>query len=130
MVRKPGADMDVYPVGAIVGLLLTVLGALLGTFTTLMEKRRPGLELKGGKAGGAKKPTVPPRISRSGVVVLSVFAAVVVLYGLFTLIWYWQEFRQRIDDALFLVWLLLIMVAGMFSQVLVSNYRNGHHLFS
>jgi len=92
--------MGVYYVVWIVGILLTVLGAMLGTFTTLMEKRRPGLELKGGKAGGAKKPTVPPRISRSGVVVLSVFAAVVVLYGLFTLIWYWQEFRQRIDDAL------------------------------
>jgi hypothetical protein len=115
---------------SIVGILLAVLGAMLSTFTTLLEKRRPALELKGGNAGGAKKPTAPPRISRSGVAVLSIFAAIVVIYGLFTLIWYWQEIRQQIDDALFLVWLLLIMVAGMFSQVLVSNYRNGHPLLS
>src|SRR5262249_12845170 len=106
--------MDVDHVGTIVGILLTVLGALLGTFATLMEKRRPGSVLQETQAGGANTPTAPPRTSRSGIVVLSIFAAVVVVYGLFTLVWYWQEFRQRIDDTLFLVWLLLIMVAGMF----------------
>lgn len=64
-----------------------------------------------------------------GPVVLLIFVGVVAVFGLVTLVYYWQEIIANRDNISFAAWLFLTMVAGMFVQVVAENYRSHKPLF-
>ena len=64
-----------------------------------------------------------------GSVVLLVFAGISVLFGAFTVYRYREQLEAAQDIALFVSWLFLTMVGGMFVQVITTNYRDGKPLF-
>lgn len=61
--------------------------------------------------------------------ILFIFLGIVLLLGVITSIHYWNSLCDNQDSLLFNIWLFLIMVFGMFVQVLSSNYRSGKPLF-
>ena len=65
----------------------------------------------------------------TGTPYLLAFAAVVVVFGILSGFYYREFFRSHFVDAMFVIWLGIAMIAGMFAQVLASNYRAGHGLF-
>lgn len=97
---------------ALVGVLLTLLGAGLLFVAGGVSSSRKGRTVLG------KKPD-----DKSGYHVLLVFTGVVVVYGILILIRYREVLLQRQDELLFAFGLFLVMVGGMFAQVIVSNYR-------
>lgn len=74
------------------------------------------------------KPSINNLQRKSGRTVLLVFLFIVLLLGVFTLIRYWNNIINDIEALLYFMWLFLTMIAGMFVQVVTSNYRNGNEL--
>jgi|GEM_PF-5318559 len=65
----------------------------------------------------------------SGRWVLYIFALTLIAFGVFALIYYWDIIHKNTDTWLFAAGLFLVMAAGMFVQVLATNYRAGRGLF-
>lgn len=65
----------------------------------------------------------------SGINYLRAFALLVLIFAGITVAFYWGQLRSRREDVLFAGWLLLVMVAGMFAQVMAENYRSRKRLF-
>lgn len=134
--------MDYAPIVAIV---LGVLGSVLSVIGKLTSPRgpydreivsRPELPTKSYKPTpeGARESTTrprekPERVSPSGRRVLLYFSAVVGLFAVLTVAKYWRLLIANEDTVYFAIGLFLTMVAGMFVQVLSSNYREGRPLF-
>jgi hypothetical protein len=72
----------------------------------------------------SSKPRVP-----AGIAVLLTFAVIVIIFGAFSLFYYWPLISNNDQTLVFALWLFLVMVAGMFVQVLAANYRVGRPLF-
>jgi hypothetical protein len=131
--------------------LLTVTGSLVSILPKLIQRWRLGksgfkLEYNRGQRQRreieiereivGRGVTLQPRPSRppkdepsSAAPVLFVFAAIVVLFSAVALWRYWPQI-QALGDYLFLGGgLLLMMIAGMFVQVLTSNYAENKSLF-
>lgn len=66
----------------------------------------------------------------SGIKVLLIFGIITVVYAICAAIQYWNEIVQNKDLLNFSAGLFLVMVAGMFVQVIAANYKAGHPLFS
>ena len=107
---------------AVVSLLIPVVGIGLTFLAIYLSRAEVKNKTLNSEGGPAPKPT-------SGYIVLGVFTAVVILFGLFTLYQYWDNFSQHKDLITYGAWLFLIMIAGMFVQVIVSNYRADKPLF-
>ncbi len=52
-----------------------------------------------------------------------------VLYGIYLLVAYWNEIESNRDLWTFAVGLVLVMVAGMFVQVMIANRKAGKEFF-
>jgi hypothetical protein len=65
----------------------------------------------------------------TGQKVLVGFSIVVLIFGILTIIIFWRSITSDIRETFFFIWLFLLMAAGMFIQVITSNYRNGKALF-
>lgn len=94
----------------IAAFILTCLGVALS-----LLGRKPSVEL----GTAPRKPGTP---------YLLIYAAVVLLFGVFS-VFYYRLLVARIDDVLFGGWLLLAMIGGMFAQVIAANYRARRRLF-
>lgn len=103
----------------------TAIGTLDLTDEQRAELRRQLEEdlLRNPPPKGSSRPVAP------GTVVLLIFATIVVVFGLITLTRYWAVIKEAEDKAYLFGWLVLLMIAGMFVQVLEGNYRNGKQLF-
>jgi hypothetical protein len=104
---------------ALTALLLTIASPAL----TVVAKNLRKAQVR--KTLGRRRPP-----NTSGRNVLIVFTAAVVAFGAFTLLRYWGEVARNQDLLIYGVWLFLFMVAGMFVQVLITNYRDGHPLLA
>jgi hypothetical protein len=72
----------------------------------------------------------PDSARRPAVGILLVFVALTTLFGLITVVRYRDTILKNTDQLIFVAWLALVMIAGMFVQVLASNYRSGNPLLS
>jgi hypothetical protein len=92
---------------SIVAGLLTIIAPLIQFITRSSQRLPPGTK------------------------VLLVFATIVGLFGLIVLRTYWPQIMDpnNRDNVLFAVGLVLAMIAGMFVQVIASNYKAGKPLF-
>lgn len=64
-----------------------------------------------------------------GSTMLASYAVVLVIFGTIATIHYWDLIKQREDLAFTMGGLLLSMIAGMFVQVITSNYKASSPLF-
>jgi hypothetical protein len=80
-------------------------------------------EVRAWKAPNPKEP------ARSGPKVLSIFAALVAVYGVTATVWKWPWIAAHADEFLFVGGLCLLMVAGMFVQIVSRNFHQGRALF-
>jgi hypothetical protein len=73
----------------------------------------------------------PPRRARlpAGITVLLSFALIIIIFGGFSLYYYWSLIAANGETLIFALWLFFAMVAGMFVQVLAANFRAGRPLF-
>ena len=62
--------------------------------------------------------------------ILIPFLCFVILFGLLTLVQYWDSIRKNKDGAYFATWLFSFMIAGMFAQVLATNHKSGKALLA
>lgn len=110
----------------LISLLLTIIGSLLAVVTKLIGRARRENE----KAEDDLQLAGPETLSTSSHAykVLITFAAIVVIFGTITLVQYWDIVRQHQASLYFAFWLFLTMIAGMFVQVIASNYRLGKDL--
>jgi hypothetical protein len=113
--------MDFLPFSS---LLLSVIGASLGILTKSLGDS-PSLEVLQELALRIVKKWRP----QPGQVVLMLFAALVLIFGAITAWRYWPTIKSNPDQLFYVTWLFITMVAGMFVQVLSSNYRGGRPLF-
>lgn len=65
----------------------------------------------------------------SGKRILFGFLILVLVLGVLTFVLYWKIIISNVEALLYFSWLFLTMIAGMFVQVISSNYRNGNELF-
>ncbi|HYE96733.1 MAG TPA: hypothetical protein VD962_11025 [Rubricoccaceae bacterium] len=93
--------------------------AVLGSLVALLSR-----SLKGGSPAGFT--TFSDGASGKGI--LGGFALLVLAYGAFVVVSYWDEIVRNSADATYLAGLALSMVAGMFVQVMTSNYKAGKPL--
>ncbi|MGE5363316.1 MAG: hypothetical protein ACM3SM_04235 [Bacteroidota bacterium] len=134
--------MEIIP---IVSLLLGLAGALLAVIVKYLSGRKPKSNSKipaavyyrkssGRIHTGDYESTAGRVVSssevRAGQRVLQIFMSAVVLFGIVTLIVYRRQVFASIDVLLFSFWLFIVMVAGMFVQVISENYRQGSPLFT
>lgn len=105
---------------ALAALLITVASPVLTVVSKNLHKSQVTKKTLGRKRAS----------NNSGRNVLIVFTAAVVAFGAFTLFRYWEEVVRNQHQLIFGVWLFLFMVAGMFVQVLVTNYRAGNPLLA
>jgi hypothetical protein len=61
---------------------------------------------------------------------LIAFALIVIVFGLFTAVFFRQALFAHPDEIIFAVWLVLAMIGGMLAQVVAANYRAHNELFS
>lgn len=124
-------DVTLYIVGA-----TTVIGSLLKIVTPLFVKTRPASRIQPqyielGEGDAPPPDSGGPGESPEGAkTILWLFAALVALFGIISLIRYWDALRRNQDSLYFAAWLFVFMVAGMFVQVLATNYRAGRPLFA
>lgn len=106
--------------------ILALLITLLGSGLALLKLPEGSLRLKaptaGFRSGGFGDVT-------RGMRILTGFTVIVFAFGLLTLKRFWPEIERNEKNLYFAAWLFLTMVAGMFVQVLASNYREGNPLF-
>jgi hypothetical protein len=65
----------------------------------------------------------------AGIWVLLIFGMILVIFGAFSLYYYWPLISANSETLMFAFWLFLAMIAGMIVQVLAANYRAGRGLF-
>jgi hypothetical protein len=134
--------------GGWIPLLLSVAGSFLGVVGTALWKRNASqmaqhpyseeaLRSLEGRVNDSRAQLNPEQQfrllqdflkARAAIKVLLAFAVVVVSFGAITIVRYWSYLAAHGDDAFFASWLFITMVAGMFVQVLSSNYREGRDL--
>jgi len=73
--------------------------------------------------------TAPPALAHRGSTMLVCYAVVLLIFGAIAAIHYWDAIMLREDLAFTMGGLLLTMVAGMFVQVITSNYKASSPLF-
>jgi hypothetical protein len=123
-------------------VVLILIGLTLGPIARLLERReaqrleeewrRQWAESRKGMGAtftGGGVPGLPPQPEPKGSRVLICFAAIVIVFGLITLVRFWPTIRVKESDLFFWVWLFLTMAFGMFVQVIATNYRSGQRLF-
>jgi hypothetical protein len=101
------------------------------------QKRESSTTLKVTRTAPAPYARTTPRIEAAntysttnhGSIMLVCYAVVLVLFGAFAVIHYWDSIKLREDLAFSIGGLFLMMVAGMFVQVITSNYRVSAPLF-
>lgn len=64
-----------------------------------------------------------------GLRLLFIFLAVVLLYLVFAIVWYWDAIRAHFDLIYFGAGLFLAMIFGMFVRVMASNHQEGRPFF-
>lgn len=117
---------------SVISIALSLIGASLGAVSKLLAMKRtldvsyPSRAKRRARGKGGAKVSKPMSTSRK---VLVYFAVVVGIFAILTLRRYWLALRENEDIIYFAVWLFIAMVAGMFVQVLSSNYRSGKPLF-
>ena len=120
------------PYLAYTALALTIIGAFLSIISRKVGQRGRVVATAGGDdAGGARwsrggGPGEPPP---SGNPVLIVFCAIAALFLGFLTYRFWDEIVKLEVSIYFAFGLFLMMVAGMFVNVIKSNYGNGKPLF-
>lgn len=134
---------------SIVSLILVLIGSLLSIVTLRVHmfiggarrgaidigsvdlKDEQETELKRRLEAESRLPPVTDSSSNTapGTIVLLSFAALVVIFGLVTLVRYWAELKAAQGSAFLAVWLFVAMVAGMFLRVIVMNYQINRRLF-
>ena len=123
-------------------IALTVVGSVLGAISTSISTRlrkQRGLVGNSGFEGWRTANTaqqgfeIQPTSRRvrwpAGIVVLLMFALVIIIFGRFSLYYYWPLISANAETLMFAVWLFLTMVGGMFVQVVTANSRGGRPLF-
>lgn len=135
--------MEIIPV---VSLLLALAGALLAVMVKYLSGksldsnsvmtsaahplpahyRRSSWNMRADNHGNSSGSAVEVR---AGQRVLLIFMSAVVLFGMITLVIYRRRVFANIDGVMSSFWLFIIMVAGMFVQVISENYRQGSPLF-
>jgi hypothetical protein len=109
---------------SLISLLLIPAGIVVSWLAAHAAKRE--------KQRLAKKTLSPgeePPQPKSGLLVLGGFAAIVVLFGIFTAATNWSTVKSNKDLIIFGLWLLVFMIFGMFAQVIVSNSKAGRAPF-
>lgn len=104
---------------AVISILLTILGASLTFFSKMLSDQQ------------TRNKTLAPdevRTDKSGLRVLVVFTIIVLIYGVFLVVRFWDRIQQQMDSLAFGGGLFLMMVFGMFVQVIISNHRAGRPL--
>jgi hypothetical protein len=108
---------------------LTVIGSLLPIIFTAIRKKKPEvgteLEVEETEIDEVPLPTPGPERWTPAMKVLLSFAAIVFVFGVFVLVYYWDNIKQNPDDIIFFIGLFIFMVFGMFAQVIASNYYDG-----
>lgn len=104
------------PALPVTSLILGLVGSLLSILTAFLGKRL----------------AVPRFLAKleAGQRILLAFGMIVFVFGIVTVIQYWDRITQYEDTIYYVVWLFLTMIAGMFVQVLSSNYTSGRPLFA
>lgn len=116
---------------AIIAALITLLGAIVLPLIDRTNAHRTRVLTEQPRIQASQSTKVAWRVrSPSANWILYGFAIVVLLFGIGTVIWYWKDIRQNIDTVFFCGWLFLTMTAGMFVQVITSNYTANRSLFS
>jgi hypothetical protein len=96
---------------AVFAAVITLLGALLAF-------KKPNLPVV--RAAGPEPKGFP---------YLAGLACVIIVFGVFNLWYFWNTLRDQAENAIFIVWLILAMMAGMFVKVVATNYQAGRPLF-
>lgn len=109
---------------SVISILLVPAGILV-VFLAIYSSRRETSEIR--KTLGEGDPTPPPK---SGYMVLTIFTIIVVLFGAFVLFTNWDVVKNHKDLITFGIGLFLSMIAGMFAQVIMSNYKAGRPLLA
>jgi hypothetical protein len=115
--------MEDYLMESIFALVLGIVGASLGMIAKKVgesQKRKPE-SIKVLMAGD----TVQRTRYQPATLILSVFALVVLAFGLLTAFLNWEKVIAEKDSLFFGAWLFLAMVGGMFAQVLWTNTKEG-----
>jgi hypothetical protein len=99
---------------AILALLLVPVALSLPFLSNYFVRR----EIKRKTLNG-KQSNKPPR---SGYILLSVFTLIALAFGIFVLILYWDAVARNKDLIVFGIGLFIVMVIGMFVQVLIASY--------
>lgn len=108
-------------------LMKMLIPVLLKSEQTTKEARY--IELGPQETGSEETAINQSTTSSNAKKVLWGFTCLVFVFGVITLIRYWDFIRINQDSFYFVVWLFIFMVAGMFVQVIASNYRDGKRLF-
>jgi hypothetical protein len=132
---------------SLTSIIITIVGSALGAVAkrvTIGRKKR-GLAINADvsleqyrtansatnqvPAPAPPPPPPPARRLSPGVAVLFAFAVIIIVFGGFSLFYYWPLISSNGESLMFALWLFLAMIAGMFVQVLAANYRAGRALF-
>jgi hypothetical protein len=107
----------------LMSVVLTLLAASFGAFGGVSRLIRQWKEARQTVAVAPRPlPKLPPG---NGPLVLIGFGALALVFGLVCLIYYWPLVRSNAGLGLLGMGLFLVMVAGMFSQVLTTIYQTG-----
>jgi hypothetical protein len=100
-------------------LIITLLGSALGPITKAAAKRA-SREVRRTRTRSRLEP---------GQRVLVGFAVIVLAFGAVTVVRFWPEIKRNENLFYYGGWLFLVMLFGMFVQVIAANYRSGKPLF-
>jgi len=123
--------------GAVLNIFLPYFDLTVNQFTKWLGKKSapPSVEWLGGKSSAiittqsTDLPVTKSTWSLSPAQkVLGAFAIIVIIYGILILRRYWHVLKDNEDSVYFALGLFLTMIAGMFVQVLASNYKLGNPL--
>jgi hypothetical protein len=106
---------------AILALLFVPVAIALPFLARILSRR----EIRNRTLNGEQ----PDKSPKSGYILLSVFTFIALAFGLLTLILYWDVVSRNKDLIIFGIGLFIVMVIGMFVQVLISSYAD-HRAFS
>ena len=99
----------------IAAIAIAVIGALFIPYRYFTAS----LGHRGAFRGGGSRDTG----DASGFVIIKIFAVVVLLFGAFSAYWYRAVILANQELIFYAAWLVVVMIFGMFVQVLATAYR-------